>query len=187
MKAKIQMLLALLVFINMSCEAPLKVTSDYDKSANFTNYSSFALVKFSEKDQPISELNANRIIGAIKAEMIAKGFKENAEAPDLKVNAVTIMTKKKEVTATTNYYDYGGIYRPYAWGTGMGSGYTTVNVDDYTDGSLIIGIIDTATGRLIWEGIGNKEIDSPSGNPDVTIPAAVTQIMKNFPPLAKKK
>ncbi|MBT1699535.1 DUF4136 domain-containing protein [Fulvivirgaceae bacterium PWU4] len=187
MKSKHSIPLLLLMITGLSCETPLKVTSDYDRSANFSNYKSFAMRNFSEKDQAMSELNANRIINAIRAEMIAKGFEEDNDTPDLKVNAVTIMTNKKEVTATTNYYDYGGVYRPYSWGVGMGGGHTTFNVDDYTDGSLIIEVIDTVTGRLIWEGIGNKEIDTPSSKPDVTIPAAVAKIMKSFPPPVKKK
>jgi hypothetical protein len=167
-----------------SCETPLKVTSDYDKGVNFANYKTFALVSFNAKDQQVSELNVDRVIKAIKSEMTAKGFTEDTNAPDLKLNAVTIMTSKKEVTAnTTNYgYGYGGVYRPYGWGGGVSSGYTTFDVNDYTDGSLIVEVIDAKTGKLIWEGVGNKEIDTPSKNPDKTIPEAVTKIMRNFPP-----
>jgi hypothetical protein len=176
----------LLIFISaatlISCEPTLHVTSDYDKSVNFTNYSTFAVQHLSEKDQTISELNVDRIVNAIKAEMIAKGFKEDAAAPQLKVIPVTIFTAKQEVTANTNYYGYGGVYRPYGWGTGMSSGYTTYNVDDYTDGSLIIDVVDASTNKLVWEGVGNKEIDKPSKNLDEAIPAAIKKIMEGFPP-----
>jgi hypothetical protein len=183
MRKNIRLLLSIISATTLiSCEPTLHVTSDYDKSVNFTNYSTFAVLQLSEKAQTISELNADRVINAIKAEMVAKGFKEDAAAPDLKVMPVAIFTPKQEVTANTNYYGYGGVYRPYGWGTGMSSGYTTYNVDDYTDGSLIIDIVDSKTEKLIWEGVGNKEIDKPSKKPDETIPAAIKKIMAGFPP-----
>jgi hypothetical protein len=166
----------------ISCEAPLKVTSDYDKSVDFKKYKTFAVVSLSEKDQSISQLNVDRIVRSVKAEMIKKGFQETNSNPDLKVGAVTIMTDKQEVTANTNYYNYGGYYRPYGWGTGASSGYTTYNVNEYTDGSLIIEVIDASTDKLVWEGVGNKEIDSPAKDLDKAIAEAVAKIMKDFPP-----
>ena len=98
------------------------------------------------------------------------------------------MTAKKDVTANTNYYGYGGVYRPYSWGSGSTSAYTTYNVNDYIDGSLIIDVVDERTNKLVWEGVGNKEIDSPkSKDPDEVIPAVVGKILANFPPGAAKK
>jgi hypothetical protein len=52
---------------------------------------------------------------------------------------------------------------------------------------LIIDIIDPKTKQLIWEGIGNKEIDKPSSDPDKAISAAVKSIMAGFPPGAATK
>jgi hypothetical protein len=174
-------LLAIIVMTAfLSCEAPLKVTSDYDRSVAFSNYSTFEVITLQGERQTLSQLNADRIVEAVRAEMVAKGFKESTDAADLKVNAVAIMKEKQEVTANTNYYGYGGVYRPYGWGGG--GGYTTVDVDEYTDGSLIIEVIDAKTGKLIWEGVGNKRIDAPSKNPNEAIPEAVKTIMAGFPP-----
>ena len=67
------------------------------------------------------------------------------------------------------------------------SSYTTYDVQNYKDGSLIIDIIDAKTQKLIWEGVGNKEIDSPAKDPEKAINEAVATIMSNFPPGADKK
>jgi len=135
----------------------------------------------------VSQLNAERIISAIKAEMVRKGFKETGSNPDLLVNAMTILKDKQEVTATTNYYGYGGAYRPYGYYGGAGSsGYTTYNTYEYKDGSLIIDIVDAKTNKMIWEGIGNKDIDHAPKNPEEAIRKAVTSIMAGFPPGASK-
>ena len=178
-------LLALLFFAN-SCETPLKVTTDYDKAVNFKQYKTFQIMQLDEKLKAISDLNRNRIIAAVKSEMVAKGFQE-ADNADLQIDIVTILKDKQSVTANTNYYGYGGAYRPYGWSGGMSSGYTTYDVQNYTDGSLIIDIIDPKTKQLIWEGIGNKEIDKPSSDPDKAISAAVKSIMAGFPPGATAK
>ncbi|MFI5155308.1 MAG: DUF4136 domain-containing protein [Chitinophagales bacterium] len=170
----------------IACEPSLKVTSDYDKAANFSQYKTFAMTQLDMQHQTISQLNQNRIIAAVKAEMAKKGFSESAN-PDLEVRAVTILKDEKTVTANTTSYGYGGYYRPYGWGGGMSSGYTTYSVDNYKNGSLIIEVSDPKAKKLLWEGIGNKEIDKPSSDPDKAITQAVSAIMASFPPGAAKK
>jgi hypothetical protein len=166
----------------------MKITMDYDKSVNFGLYKSFAIAKLEMKNISISQLNAERITNAIKDEMKKKGFREDPENPDITVNPITILKDEKTVTAYTDYYGYGGYYRPYGWGGGMGTGTTTYNVQNYINGSLIIEVIDAKSQKLIWEGIGNKQVDGPLKNPDVQIPAAVAKIMAGFPPgVAKAK
>jgi hypothetical protein len=160
-----------------SCGPTLTVTSDYDHTANFSQYHTFKIVKLEQQYQALSQLNQNRIIAAVRAQMIAKGFTE-AENADLLVNITSILKNEKEIVA--NSYGYGGGYRPYAWGGGNMS--TTVNVQNYVAGSLIIEVAAAQGSKLLWEGIGNQDIDSPSKNPDQTVPAAVQKIMASFPP-----
>ncbi len=171
-----------------SCTPTVKVTSDYDKNANFQQYKTFTLANVDAEKQSISQLNQNRINNAVTGEMIKKGFQQVSSNADLVVNVATILKDKKSISSNTDYYGYGGVYRPYMWGGGMGmTGYTTYNVQDYKDGSLIIGVVDAKTNHLIWEGIGNSEIDKPLKDPDAEIPAAISKIMANFPPGAIKK
>jgi hypothetical protein len=166
----------------VSCSTPLKVTSDYDKNVDFKQYKTFNLNKVEDATkQSISQLNEDRIYNAVRQQLVSKNFTESA-SPDLIVHVVTILKDKQSVTANTNYYSYGGFYRPYAWGGGMGSAYTTYDVQKYKDGSLIVDIVDAKTQKLVWEGVGNKEIDSPSKDPDKDISSAVASIMAKFPP-----
>lgn len=165
-----------------SCSAPLKVTTDYDKATNFTGYKTFVLDTL-KVSQSVSQLNQNRITNAVKSEMTKKGFTENTSSPDLIISVATILKDKKSVSSNTDFYGYGGLYRPYAWdGVTTGTGYTTYDVQDYKDGSLIIDIADAKTKSLLWEGIGNRALDKPLKDPDADIAAAVETIMRNFPP-----
>ena len=160
-----------------SCGPQLTVTSDYDHSAKFSQYHTFRIVKLEQQYQALSQFNQTRIINAVRAQMIAKGFKE-AENAELLVNITSILKNQKEIVA--NSYSYGGGFRPYMWGGGNMS--TTVNVQNYIAGSLIIEIASAANNKLLWEGVGNQNIDSPSKNPDKTISTAVQKIMASFPP-----
>jgi hypothetical protein len=173
-----------------SCAPSVKVTTDYDHAANFSEFKTFAVYDLKTQEGQINQLNVDRIQKAIRAEMIAKGFKETDNNPDLKVNAVTIVKNKTSVTANSNFYGYGGMYRPYGyWGAGGGmiNGNTTYNTYDYVDGSLMIDIVSTKTQKLVWQGIGNAEIDSKPDNPDEFISSSVKKILAGFPPDLVKK
>lgn len=181
--------IALLFFLSFmaACGSSLQVTSDYDKSVTFTQYKTYSLYK-GEKMDAISELNSRRITDAIRNEMSKKGFQETESNPDLLVNVVAILKDRTSVSANTNYYGYGGVYRPYYWGTGMGmSSTTSYDVYNYKEGSLIVDVVEASSKRLIWQGVGNKEIDTKVKDPDTRIKEAVATIMKSFPPGATAK
>ena len=61
-------------------------------------------------------------------------------------------------------------------------GNTSVTTYSYRDGSLTIEMVDTKTTKMVWQGIGNKEIDKVSKDPDAAIKAAVNKILSGFPP-----
>ena len=184
MKSTYIICLVLLAVLMLTTCATLTVTTDYDKTASFSQYKTFAFYQLQDKSGSVSDLNKNRILRAIRADLLKKGFTETHSNPDLMVNVTTILEDKKSVTAHTDYYGYGGYYRPYGrrMGYAAGPGTTTFNVYEYKDGSLIIDIIDAVKMQLIWEGIGNKQIDKPSSDPDGAINEAVTKIMESFPP-----
>lgn len=165
-----------------SCGPTLTVTNDYDHTANFSQFHTFKIIKLEQQYQALSQFNQTRVIEAVNAQMIAKGFTPS-ETPDVLVNITSIMKNEKEIVA--NSYGYGGGYRPYAWGGGNMS--TTVNVQNYTAGSLIIEVADASTKKLVWEGIGNQDIEAPSSDPTKAINAAVQKIMASFPPGATAK
>jgi hypothetical protein len=166
------------IILISSCGPQLTVTSDYDHTANFSQFHTYKIVQLEQQYQALSQFNQTRVINAVNAQMLAKGFTQNSDNPDMLVNITSIMKNQQEIVA--NSYGYGGGYRPYAWGGGNMS--TTVNVQNYTAGSLIIEVANASTKKLIWEGIGNQDIDAPSNNPEQAINTAVQKIMASFPP-----
>ena len=185
----VSMMVFLLGFI-YSCSPTVNVTTDYDHAATFSQFKTFAVYDLKAQQGQVNQLNIDRVTNAIRAEMLAKGFTESTTNPDLKVNAVSILKNKQSVTADSNFYGYGGMYRPYGyWGGGamMGGATTTFNTYDYVDGSLIIDIVSTKTQKLLWQGIGNAQIDNKLDNPEEFIANAIKKILAGFPPGAEKK
>lgn len=181
MKKKLQLAVCSMALLVFSACSTIKVTTDYDRSADFAKYKAFDFVQINVSGA-ISELNQNRIINAIKAEMEKKGFTQDEANPDFLVNATAILQDKKSVSADT--YGYGGVYRPYRWGVGATT--TSFNVYEYQYGSLIIDVVDAVSNQLVWQGTGDKEIDSPAKDPDTAIANAIAQILAGFPPGVSK-
>ena len=86
-------LLSLLFFslIIVSCSS-VKVITDFDSSANFSNYTSFAFSKSQIKKLEISDLDKKRILSSIENLMQNKGYVSSSN-PDLIIN---VDTKSRE-------------------------------------------------------------------------------------------
>lgn len=194
-KIKIAFLLFITGTVLVSCGSTLKVTTDYDKTVDFKKYKTFSVYDLKQTGS-VNPANADRIINAIKKQMTAKGFVEDVQNPELHVNAVTVITNKEAVALDappTNYYGYGGVYRPYGYyGVGYGYGYaenpdTRENEYDFKQGALMIDVVDAKTQKMVWQGAGNSEIDTKPVNADELINYAVEAIMETFPPEPNKK
>ena len=169
--------LVLTVAFATSCGPTLKVSSDYDRTVNFSAYKTYSIYNLKSKN--VNQLNEDRIIKYLNAEMAKRGFTQDNKNPDLMVNALTVLKDRRGISATTNYYGYGGIYRPYgSWGA---PGYTSVSTYNYKDGSLVIDMIDAKTQKMIWTGSGSAEVYNKPKNPEEVISEVVGKIMAEFP------
>ncbi|MDX9705183.1 MAG: DUF4136 domain-containing protein, partial [Weeksellaceae bacterium] len=118
-------------------------------------------------------LDKRRILAAIEANLIAKGFTKS-ENPDLYINVLA--SSKDKINIDNGYY--GGYWGPYYGGPSR--------VYQYTSGTIIIDIVDNQRNILIWQGAGSGLDVSNLDRKAEDIPKAVDEILKNFPPQAKK-
>lgn len=175
------LVLVLITALISSCGPTLKVNTDYDRSVNFSDYKTFSMYNL-KSNGSVSQLNEDRIAKYIRAEMSKRGFTEDKKNPDLMVNALTVLKNKKGISAsTTNYYGFGGVYRPYGYWAAPVGGYTSVSTYDYKDGSLVIDMIDSRTQKMIWTGSGSAEIYKQPKNPEEVISEVINKIMTGFP------
>ena len=167
-----------------SIAAAQKTSYDYNKSADFSAFKTYALKDGTKVGQPLID---DRIVAAIDAELAAKGFTKSA-TPDVFVVYHLAFDKEKDISTYSS--GYGGGYGPYGWGWGGGwaGGTTTTQVRDILVGTMIIDIADAKKSELAWRGIGVKEVKTQTSpdKRDKSINDAVKKIFKNYPPKVKK-
>lgn len=170
----------LLAVVVVSACSSLKVTYDYDKQTDFAKYKTYAFSEDSQK-LPVGDLNRNRIMSAVDAEMAAKGFSKS-DSPDVLIDMHVRAEQKTEAVAnTTGPGYYGG---PWRYGYGGGFSTTTINYNDYIEGTLFINMVDAAKQQIVWQGRATKTLDenATAEKRDKNIKYAVQQIFSKYPP-----
>jgi hypothetical protein len=168
--------LLLVVFTAFSCST-IKISSDFDKTASFSSYKTYAFTPETQ-NLPVNDINKSRILGAIDAELAAKGFTKS-DHPDVWIDVTIKAQNVQTATASTDYYGSG--YR-YRWGGGFSS--TTINYDTYTEGTMFVDMIDASKKQLVWQGRGTGTIDKDASQDrrEKNINYAVKQIFMKYPP-----
>ena len=155
---------------------------DYDKSADFTKYKTYAFTEHATKMPGIQELDRDRILAAIDTEMAKRGFTKSDE-PDALVDAFVKTEEELSATATTP-----GSYGRWGYGYGWGSNTTHIDYNKYIKGTLFVGVIDKGTDKIVWQGRGSKTLNekvSPARK-EANINSAVAAIFLKYPKSAGK-
>lgn len=192
------------------CGVYSNISSDYDRSADFTQYKSFAWIpdKDSASGQYDNQIMRNNIRNYFSHCMGDRGYVGNTSEPDLLMELV-VTNSKKEKTYTfptynsspwyysnPYYYPYPNAYyyrsynynNHYSYYQGYSSqSYTTEKVD-YVDGAITLNFIDRKQNKLVWSGTAQGDIYDASAIADNLHPA-IHNILKDYPvkPIESKK
>ena len=201
MKAKVTIGIILLSVMMFSACNTLKVVVDYDKSVDFSKFTTFEYYGWAEEsDEILNPFNKKRIESAFGKEFSKRGMKLVEEGGDLIVTLYIVTKEKTSYSATSTSMGmygggYGGYYGygpRYGWGPGhgMGTSYTSYNEYDYIVGTLIIDIYDAKKEQLIWESIGSRTLnqDQTSEAKEQSIKKTANNMMSKYPvkPLKNK-
>lgn len=177
MKTIIKLLpIALIAVIITSCSS-VRVAADYDRQVDFNQYKTFAFFKSGIDKAEISDLDKKRILRAIEAELLAKGYTKS-ENPDM---LVSIFTKSNQrVDVYNNSWGYGA----WGWGApGWGWGWNMQpNVSTRTQGVLFVDLIDAKKKELVWQGQGTGYLSTNMDKKEERIKEFVAKIMEKYPP-----
>lgn len=169
-----------------SCSS-VRVATDYDQSANFKDYNTFAFFKPGIDEAEISDLDKKRILRAIESELLSKGFKKSTN-PNLLVSIFTTAQQRVDVY-NNNGWGWGG-FGPWGWGGfgpwGYGGMYGN-NVNRTTEGTLYIDLIDAGKKELIWQGQGTGYLEEDATKKQKRIDKIVSEIMTEYPPKVASK
>lgn len=165
-----------------ACATGPTVTADYDRSTNFASYRTFGFYSPLGTDQSgYQSLVTQTIKSAVRAEMESRGYAYTESNPDLLVNFNAKLARQTEISqmpAPSMYY-YG--YRRGSYGGWGGYGYET-RVDQYTEGTLNIDIVDAKRQQLVWEGVAVGRVTKKSQEErQAAINAAVAEVFAKYP------
>jgi hypothetical protein len=150
----------------------IRVTSD--PAANIAAYKTFNYVSPLGTDREGYEsLVSSNLKDATTLELTRRGY-QMSETPDFLVNFSAKLDEKLRVSSSPamgppmGYYGYRtGFYDPWY-------GYNDVDVDQYTQGTLNIDIVDAASKRLVWESVAVGRITSKVRE---DVPGAIRRIV----------
>lgn len=180
MAMKILKLLFLLCLVILTSCSSVKVVSDYDTKVDFTSYKTFAFYKKGIDKASVSDLDKKRIMRAVEAELVAKGFSKSVN-PDILVSIFTKSREQVNVSDNNVGIGWGWGYNPWFYGR------TNININQYTEGTLFIDFIDKKTNELIWQGIGSGAMKmSNIEKKEERINEFVYKIISTYPPGLKK-
>ena len=168
------------------CAGPSKVLTDFDPSAEFPAFRTFAFTGLTDKDQGgvlDNSLLRKRIEALVGQQLTAKGLQQVGleERPDLLVHFWVGVKDKQRVESTGMPAGaYGG---RYGWGPNYGGNVTTY---DYQEGTLIVDLVESSKKELVWRA---TIVGTLSGSQEENLKMADTGIAKafaNYPPARKK-
>lgn len=166
------LILSLILF---SCSST-KIMSDYDESVNFKNYKTYNFSSETDK-LPIDDIIKSRLINSISSNLDNKGFVQS-DNPDFLVD-LDVKTKNKRDYSNTNVNVSTTFGKRWRFRTGVGK--TFSKEINYTEGTLLINIIDNKKKQLIWKGSGTDVVKDKNLNSSV-ISEAINKILSSFPP-----
>jgi hypothetical protein len=158
MKKPLFILFISLSVIAQSC-SDLKVTTDYDKTADFSDFKTFNILSDQEGSpvpNGVSKLTLSNIEESIIDQMMNRGY-TLSDNPDIGVYYYIKLSEQTQYVQSSVGY-YGG--SPYYYGYYGGYGYydTYVQAVNSTEGSLIIELVDVKKNRALWQGIATQSV-----------------------------
>src|SRR5690606_14779726 len=173
MKAIKSILVLFAVSLLASCSS-VRVSSDYDKSVDYSQYKTYAFYKDGIDKVKVHDLDKKRILKAIESELQAKGMTAS-DNPDVLINIFTEASERVDV----NQWGYGWGWSPMMWGG------NTATVSRTTEGTLYIDLIDAKKKELVWQGIGEGVLTKNIDRKEERINEFVNKILAKYPPQQK--
>ncbi len=184
------------IVLFMSSCSSLDVIYDMDQKVDFKQFKTFSFYPWDYKNgYQINEYDKGTIMIAIQDQMEKKGYTYQKEGGDMVISIFVTLQGKTSYEAYNNHYGgwagYGGGwgYSGFGYGYGYGPGYsnTTVTQYNYTEGTLIIDVFSVASKKLIWQGIGSRQVEPNLEKRDRKLPNNVAQMLIHFPVSKKNK
>ena len=151
-------LISIVILALSGCASTPEIQTSYDPGSNFAQYKTYSFLGSdpAQDQKPYKTLKEKYIEEAIRKELNARGLKEvnNSSSEGTLANDLYVAydaASKEKVSAMlsplarTRYYD-----RRHGWSYGY---HNQTVIQQYTDGTLTVDIIDKKETQLVWQGV----------------------------------
>jgi hypothetical protein len=193
--------LGALAFVAAGCARQgIKVKTVETPGANITQYRTFRVLPpparradapaLPQSDPMLDNSITNQALRQdLQQAFVARGYSPATQSPDFLV-AIYAGTKEK---FNTTYWDPGPFYRYGYWGFRdrwawpyYGWAPTERQVQEYTQGTVVIDVIDPATNQLVWRGQGTANVNNAPPQYIKEAAEAVDKVVSKFPAAGAK-
>lgn len=161
------------------CGSGISTSTDWDQSADFSQFSTFSW--FDAQSTGANDILSSRIRQAVDSQMAAKGIQKVSSGGDMAIS-YQVSTADRSSFSTMNTGWGGGWGMSPGMSMQMGTSTTTENT--WQEGTLVLGMFDSATKRQVWTGSATTDLDQNSSPDDRAsqINEAVSKMLDGFPP-----
>lgn len=184
----------LAAFLLTACATTPSVRTDFDPAVNFQSYRTY---HWAPVDVPrgMNPLMFRRVQAAIDQSLHARGYTQ-ANPGDFTIGFTVGEKDRVEVHdyGWGGYGGYGGWGPGWGWGGwggggfggwgypyGWGSPYSSIDVYNVTERSLVIDIYDTKTNLPVWHGVAKKDAYTDDVN-YTKLDETIAAVLGRFPP-----
>jgi len=154
------------------------ISTDYDHSANFSQYKTYSWLKVQAGDS----LWTQRVQQDVDAQLAAKGWTKVESNGTASITA--FRSTQEQPTMETFYNGLGG-----GWGWrgrggfgGGGIGMSTPTTENTKVGTTVVDIFDSQTKQLLWRGSESSDLGNNSEKNAKSLAKDTGNLFKHFPP-----
>jgi hypothetical protein len=156
-----------------------KVTVEYDKKTDFTQYKTYSWMKLGVGFHPNMQAE---ITAAIDQQLQAKGLKHVESGGDLVVNMNGSLNEGMNVEYDADVYAMPGLDAPITWAANGGQPLGSSTVMYVNKGTLVVDLVDRRAKQLKWRGTAKANLDPEQQEKSLDIiEKAVTKLFHDYP------
>jgi hypothetical protein len=186
------------ILLAACASSPPKPEVDFKSDYNFSEVRKIAFYDDSglisgNNPIPLSDMERDRIDLALEQALRSKGYEmlpeKDADQAQLLISWTLITNAKTDVRTyetpvmgvTAGYGRYGG-YNRYSMYNCWGCTQTEVSVQNYTEGTFIVDMIDPKLKKSVWRGLIQSRLKGKLENDQDKYNAVADSIFASFPP-----
>ena len=162
----------------VSACSTISVTTDWDRSANLGALRTYSWMPAPKEAPPPFMGNSiveKRVTDAVERDLAAKGIHRDDASPSFRI---AVHTLTRDVLSVQTW--------PSTWGYSWHAHHTgawdeRVEVNQYTEGTLLLDFVDPASQNLLWRGVARSVIDENTGSQEF-VDEVIGKLLAEYPP-----